>query len=76
VANRRIHAETHQSPIERFEAGGPHRQAEAERLRDAFRWSVTARSPAPPLSLSRATPTQWTPPWSADASSCATNPKT
>ena len=43
VANRRIHAETHQAPIERFEAGGPHRQAEAERLCDAFRWSVTRK---------------------------------
>jgi putative transposase len=43
VANRRIHAETHQPPIERFEAGGPHRSAEPERLREAFRWSVTRR---------------------------------
>jgi putative transposase len=43
VANRRVHAETHQAPIERFEAGGPHRQGEPERLRDAFRWSVTRK---------------------------------
>jgi putative transposase len=43
VANRRIHAETDQAPIERFQAGGPHRQAEPERLREAFRWSVTRK---------------------------------
>jgi len=43
VANRRVHAETHQAPIERFQAGGPHRQAEPERLREAFRWSVTRK---------------------------------
>ena len=43
VANRRIHAETHQAPIERFEAGGPHRQADPERQREAFRWSVTRK---------------------------------
>ncbi|MGH3185495.1 MAG: DDE-type integrase/transposase/recombinase, partial [Streptosporangiaceae bacterium] len=33
VANRRMHAETNERPIERFEAGGPHRQVDAERLR-------------------------------------------
>ena len=27
VANRRVHAETGQAPIDRFSAGGPHRQA-------------------------------------------------
>jgi putative transposase len=43
VANRRIHAETHQAPIERFEASGPHRQADPDRLREAFRWSVTRK---------------------------------
>ena len=43
VANRRLHAETGQAPIERFEASGPHRQAEPERLREAFRWSVTRK---------------------------------
>ena len=43
VANRRVHAETHQTPIERFETGGPHRQADPERLREAFRWSVTRK---------------------------------
>ncbi|MGH9059661.1 MAG: Mu transposase domain-containing protein, partial [Acidimicrobiales bacterium] len=43
VANRRTHAETHQAPIERFCAGGPHRQVSPEALREAFRWSVTRR---------------------------------
>jgi putative transposase len=43
VANRRIHAETHEAPIERFERGGPHRGVDADRLRDAFRWSVTRK---------------------------------
>src|SRR6266436_1278329 len=43
VANRRVHAETGQAPIERFEKTGPHRQADPARLADAFRWSVTRR---------------------------------
>jgi putative transposase len=43
VANRRVHAETGQAPIERFENAGPHRQASPEQLREAFRWSVTRR---------------------------------
>jgi putative transposase len=43
VANRRVHAETHQPPIERFEAQGPHRAVDPERLREAFRWSVTRK---------------------------------
>jgi putative transposase len=43
VANRRVHAETGQMPIERFEAGGPHRQADPALLADAFRWSVTRK---------------------------------
>jgi putative transposase len=43
VANRRVHAETGQAPIERFEAGGPPRQADPARLREAFRWSVTRK---------------------------------
>ena len=43
MANRRVHAETDQAPIERFEAGGPHRAADPERLREAFRWSVTRK---------------------------------
>jgi putative transposase len=43
VANRRAHAETGQAPIERFEAGGPPRQADPGLLREAFRWSVTRK---------------------------------
>jgi putative transposase len=43
VANRRVHAETGQAPIDRFEAGGPHRQADPARLAEAFRWSVTRK---------------------------------
>jgi len=43
VANRRKHAETGQAPIDRFEAGGPHRQAGPGLLREAFRWSVTRK---------------------------------
>jgi putative transposase len=43
VANRRVHAGTGQAPIDRFTAGGPHRQAAPALLADAFRWSVTRR---------------------------------
>jgi putative transposase len=43
VANRRAHAETNEAPIERFERAGPHRGVDAERLRDAFRWSVSRK---------------------------------
>ena len=43
VANRRVHAETGQAPTERFAAGGPHRQASPDLIREAFRWSVTRR---------------------------------
>jgi putative transposase len=43
VANRRAHAETGQAPVDRFEAGGPHRQAGPGLLREAFRWSVTRK---------------------------------
>jgi putative transposase len=43
VANRRVHAETGQAPIERFQAGGPPRQAGPGLLREAFRWSVTRK---------------------------------
>ena len=38
-----MHAETGQAPIERFAAGGPHRQASPDLIREAFRWSVTRR---------------------------------
>ena len=43
LANRRAHAETGQAPNERFEAGGPPRQADPAQLREAFRWSVTRK---------------------------------
>ena len=43
VANRRIHAETNEAPIDRFERTGPHRQVDPDQLREAFRWSVTRR---------------------------------
>jgi putative transposase len=43
VANRRVHAETGQAPIGRFEKGGPHRQADPALLREAFRWSVSRK---------------------------------
>jgi putative transposase len=43
VANRRVHAETGQAPIERFEKAGPRRQADPALLREAFRWSVTRK---------------------------------
>jgi putative transposase len=43
VANRRVHAETGQAPIGRFEAGGPPRQADRGLLAEAFRWSVTRK---------------------------------
>ena len=40
-ANTRVHAETGDTPISRFLAGGPPRQADPDLLREAFRWSVT-----------------------------------
>ncbi len=43
VANRRVHAETKELPIERFERTGPHRTVEPDQLREAFRWSVTRK---------------------------------
>jgi putative transposase len=43
VCNRRVHGETKQVPIERFETGGPHRQASPELVREAFRWSATRK---------------------------------
>ena len=43
VANRRIHAETGQSPDSRFAAGAPHQRADPARLADAFRWSATRK---------------------------------
>jgi putative transposase len=43
VANRRTHAETNQSPIDRFQAGGPPRAAEPARLAEAFLWVAARR---------------------------------
>lgn len=43
VANRRVHAETNQVPLERWEAGGPPRAADPARLREAFLWVATRR---------------------------------
>lgn len=43
VANRRVHAETHQTPIGRWEAGGPPRAADPTRLREAFLWAAVRR---------------------------------
>jgi putative transposase len=43
IANRRTHAETNETPIERFERGGPHRGVTAETVVDAFRWSTTRK---------------------------------
>lgn len=43
VANRRTHAGTGQSPVARFEAGGPPRAADPARLAEAFRWSAVRR---------------------------------
>jgi putative transposase len=31
------------TPIERFERAGPHRAVDPDRLREAFRWSVTRK---------------------------------
>ena len=41
VCNRRVHAETGETPIARFENTGPHREVDPDPLREAFRWSVT-----------------------------------
>lgn len=43
VCNRRIHAETKESPIERFERTGPHRQAPVDALKEAFRWAESRK---------------------------------
>ena len=40
VLNTRVHAETGQTPIARFVAGGPPRAADPVLLAEAFRWSV------------------------------------
>jgi len=43
VCNTRRHAETGQTPIERFLSQGPPRLVEPSLLREAFRWSVRRR---------------------------------
>jgi putative transposase len=43
VANRRLHAETGERPIERFEACGPRKAADPARLAEAFRWTATRK---------------------------------
>jgi hypothetical protein len=43
VANRRVHAETNEIPIERFEKYGSLRSADPIRIEDAFKWSVTRK---------------------------------
>ncbi len=43
VANTRVHAETNQRPIDRFQAGGPPRFCDRDKLTEAFRWSVTRK---------------------------------
>ena len=43
IANRRVHAETGQTPEARFAAGAPHRAANPSLLADAFRWSTTRK---------------------------------
>jgi putative transposase len=41
IANTRVHAETGQTPIQRWQAGGPPRAADPVLLAEAFRWSAT-----------------------------------
>jgi putative transposase len=41
VCNTRVHAETGQTPIDRWRAGGPPRAADPVLLAEAFRWSAT-----------------------------------
>ena len=43
VCNTRVHAETDQTPIERFTSHGPLHAVEPSLLREAFRWSVMRR---------------------------------
>ncbi len=40
VCNARIHAETNETPLARFAAGGPPRAADPAVVADAFRWSA------------------------------------
>jgi putative transposase len=41
VCNTRVHAETGQTPLARWQAGGPPRAADPVLLAEAFRWSAT-----------------------------------
>jgi putative transposase len=41
VCNLRVHAETGQTPLARWQAGGPPRAADPVLLAEAFRWSAT-----------------------------------
>jgi putative transposase len=43
VCNERVHAETGETPASRFCKTGPHRSADPDTLREAFRWSVTRK---------------------------------
>ncbi len=43
VCNTRIHAETQQRPIDRWQAGGPPRHPAPSTLVDAFRWAETRK---------------------------------
>ncbi len=43
VCNTRVHAETGQTPIQRFTSHGPLHAVEPSLLREAFRWSVLRR---------------------------------
>ncbi len=76
VANRRIHAETSQTPIARFESGGPPRAADRPGSKKRSCGSPPAGLPRRPRCRSRRTSTRWTPPWWDGGSSCATTPPT
>jgi len=43
VCNTRVHAETGQTPIQRFTSHGALQAVEPSLLREAFRWSVLRR---------------------------------
>jgi len=43
VCNTRLHAETGQTPIDRFMSQGPLQAVEPSLLREAFRWSIVRR---------------------------------
>jgi putative transposase len=44
VANTRVHAETRETPIARFLAGGPPARPDLATVVEAFRWSVTRKA--------------------------------